>query len=137
MIKTAEEFIRLRKSTIPEEYKRAATEEAPISVWIDIIDNYPEMRVWVARNKTIPEKVFFLLSKDNDPIVKSAIASKYPLSLALYESLSKDKEESVRVRLTYNKKLPLDILKYIMEDDPSEFVRVEAASNYKRRTQEI
>lgn len=39
MFTSAEEFVALRSSSIKSEYDRAATEEAPISVWRDVIKN--------------------------------------------------------------------------------------------------
>ena len=132
MIKTAEEFIRLRTSDIQEEYVRAGKDEAPITVWLELIEKYPHMRIWVARNKTIPIEVINILSKDEDSLVRDSIASKYPLSREIYLMLSKDKDESVRGRLIYNKKLPLDILKDLSERDPSEFVRNQATEKYQQ-----
>jgi hypothetical protein len=54
MINSPEEFIELRNSNIPAEYNRAKIEDASIDVWFDLIQSYPDMRVWVARNKIIP-----------------------------------------------------------------------------------
>ena len=54
MIYSAEEFVRLRDSTEKDEYDRASMDEAEVSVWLDVIDRYPEYRRWVAYNKTVP-----------------------------------------------------------------------------------
>ena len=54
MINSAEEFILLRNSETRDEYIRAASEDASDLVWIDIISRFPEMREWVAYNKTVP-----------------------------------------------------------------------------------
>ncbi|MFZ5273777.1 hypothetical protein [Enterobacter asburiae] len=133
MIESTEEFLKLRNSDIPSEYNRAANEEAPISVWLDLINEYPEMRVWVARNRTIPKKIVDILSKDPSPLVRDAICSKYPLDMELYVLFSKDMDEGVRSRLTYNKSTPLSILKEMSENDPSEFVKSQALNQYKKR----
>lgn len=53
MIYTAEEFVRLRESEIPEEYLRAAWDEVPLEVWIEVIENHPKMRFWVAQSKSL------------------------------------------------------------------------------------
>jgi hypothetical protein len=37
MIRTAEEFVLLRTSADPEEYRRAALDEAPAEVWHEVI----------------------------------------------------------------------------------------------------
>lgn len=132
MIKSAEEFIRLRTSTIPEEYGRAGREEAPYEVWIELIEKHPEMRRWVASNRTISIELQMLLAQDKDSHVRSSIASKYPLDRSLYEMLSKDKDAGVRGIVAYNKKIPLDILEKMMED-VEEHVRVNAKENYENR----
>ena len=53
MIKDADEFYRLRNSELPEEYNRAANESAELETWLDVIEKYPDMKVWVIHNKTI------------------------------------------------------------------------------------
>jgi hypothetical protein len=133
MIKNSAEFISLRSSEIPDEYNRAATEEAPLDVWMDIIENYPDMKVWVARNRSIPKEIIDVLSRDINPIVRDAISSKYPLDFDIYLLLSKDPDNGIRARLTYNKKIPTSILKEIAENDPDEFVRNEAGLRYEQR----
>ena len=45
MINSAEEFVRLRSSELPEEYWRAAHEEVPDAVWLDVIARFPDMRL--------------------------------------------------------------------------------------------
>lgn len=44
MIESAEEFVRLRRSPLSDDYRRAAHEEAPIQVWVDVLARFPEMR---------------------------------------------------------------------------------------------
>ena len=123
MIKTASEFIALRTSTIPEEYQRAGREEAPFEVWMELIENHPEMRFWVACNKTVISKELqTILAKDEDWRVRSQIASKYPLDRGLYEMLSVDKHEAVRNTIVHNKRVPLDILEKIIREDTDEYV---------------
>jgi hypothetical protein len=76
MIESAEEFVRLRTSEDPPEYRRAAHEEAPESVWFEVIDQFPDMRFWVAQNKTVPLAVLELLRHDTDPKVRSMVRAK-------------------------------------------------------------
>jgi len=135
MITTAEEFIRLRRSEIPNEYKRAGCEEAPYEVWMEIIENHPKMRIWVARNRTITTELQTILAKDKDFLVRYAIASKYPIDRSLYEILSKDQEESVRLRIITNKKTPLDILKTMANEDREEFIKEKAIAKYRERVE--
>lgn len=62
MITTAAEFVRLRESEFLEEYTCAAHDEADLTVWLDLIEHYTEMRQWVAHNKTVPLCVSDILS---------------------------------------------------------------------------
>ncbi len=61
MIESPEEFVRLRTSKDPDQYRRAAHETAPPEVWLAIIEKFPEMRQWVAHNKTILADIYFAL----------------------------------------------------------------------------
>lgn len=133
MIKTSAEFILLRNSDIPEEYNRAGIEEAPLTVWMDLIENHHDMKVWVARNRMIPKEIIHILSKDSDPIVRHAISMKYPLDIEIYSQLAKDSDEGIRAQLANNKRLPVFLLKQLAYDDPSEFVRKKALSKYRER----
>jgi hypothetical protein len=122
MITTAQEFCRLRESTIPEEYWRAAHEEASVEVWREIIAVRPDMRTWVAHNKTIPLEILEELSFDSDVAVRCEVAGKRKISEAIAVRLAKDPDEGVRIQLIYNQKLPAAAL-IVLRDDPSEFVR--------------
>lgn len=76
MIETPEEFVRLRTSDDPDEYRRAAHEEAATATWLDVIERYPDMRVWVAQNKTVPLEVLEVLRHDADEWVRSMVRCK-------------------------------------------------------------
>lgn len=54
MIASAEEFVELRRSERQEEYSRVAQDSAPREVWLEVIQRFPDMRFWVAQNKTVP-----------------------------------------------------------------------------------
>ena len=103
MIYSAEEFVRLRDSTEKDEYDRASMDEAEVSVWLDVIDRYPEYRRWVAYNKTIPLDVLGMLCKF-DADVRRFVAVKRKLPAALCERLSRDSSSVVRVAIAANKK---------------------------------
>jgi chromatin segregation and condensation protein Rec8/ScpA/Scc1 (kleisin family) len=115
MIESAEEFARLRLSSTKEEYDRAAHEEAPVEVWIDVIENYPELRQWVAHNKTIPLEILECLVK-NHPEVNSFVADKRKLSPELFDILSRDENYLVRERIAINAKTPIHILERLSKD---------------------
>jgi len=126
MIETAEQFVHLRASDDPQNYRRAAHEEATEEVWLDVIQRYPAMREWVAHNKTVSLKILRVLAKDVDPRVRFAVAAKRELDGELFVALSEDDDDSVRHRLACNARCPLDILKRLSEDKV-EFVAMEAS----------
>jgi hypothetical protein len=122
MISNPDEFVRLRTSTLPEEYMRAVEEEATIETWLTTIDKFPDMKKWVAMNKTIQLEILKILAQDSDSEVRSVVAEKRKLDRALFEELSRDIDEVVRKRVAYNKKVPSDILERL-KNDSSQLVR--------------
>ncbi len=76
MIESADEFARLRTSADPAEYRRAAHDEATEETWRDVIVRFPEMRFWVAQNKTVPLSILEDLRKDSDGRVRSIVRAK-------------------------------------------------------------
>jgi hypothetical protein len=116
MIKSASEFLELRISNDPACYLRAATEPAAIEIWREVIAERPDMKVWVARNKTVPIEILRQLASDEDPAVRSAVATKNKLPNDLTMYLANDVDESVRERLVYNKSLPSDVIKLLAKD---------------------
>jgi hypothetical protein len=125
MITTAEEFVSLRRSEHQQDYLRAATDVSSNEVWFDVIERYPDMRIWVAHNKTIPLEVLEVLARDPDAEVRLAVAMKNKLSGELFWLLANDTEEGVRQRIACNKKTPVEILKH-MANDPAELVSAPA-----------
>lgn len=109
MISSAEEFIKLRESLVSEEYHRAAHDEASELVWLDVIKKFPEMKNWVAHNKTVPLSILEVLAKDQDADVRESVARKRKLSRDLFILLSQDTESSVLYTLAGNPKIPHDI----------------------------
>jgi hypothetical protein len=132
VISSAEEFARLRQSDVPAEYQRAGTEEAPLEVWLAVVSQFPELREWVAHNKTVPLSVLELLSKDPDPKVRSTVASKRKLSPQLQEVLAQDVEPSVRERLACNAKCTAEVLQ-LLSTDTEAHVRAAACKRLSER----
>jgi hypothetical protein len=116
MINTAEEFVRLRTSDDPEEYLRAASEHAELAVWLDIIDRFPEMRAWVAHNKTVPIEILRILARDADPAVRTVVAMKNKLPEDLFSLFASDADDGVRQRISYNKHTPQRVLEKLARD---------------------
>lgn len=121
-IRDAAEFIRLRESSDPDEYRRAALEEASLEVWLEIVNNHPEMRFWVAQNKTVPGQVLRILASDDDARVRSMTASKRSLALDLLNQLAEDQDDGVRAAVARNRSTPRETLERLRED-PWEDVR--------------
>ncbi|WP_432937671.1 hypothetical protein ACQPXM_25580 [Kribbella sp. CA-253562] len=125
-IRTAEEFIGLRFSGDPREYRRAATESADVSVWMDIIRDYPEARVWVAHNKTVPMEVLAILAHDTNDEVRFAVAMKRRLSSELLDLLARDSKDSVRFQVAKHRNTSASTL-LALTDDPWQAVAELAA----------
>jgi len=123
MIKSAEEFVRLRDSEEKAEYDRSALEEAPVSVWRDVIFRYPSYRKWVAHNKTIPLEILEELCR-YEADVKIFVAMKRQLSNDLFVRLAADPSAVVRQQVAANKKVPLDLLKNLSLDLDEDVARV-------------
>lgn len=123
MITSAHEFVALRDSDIKSEYDRAAQDSAPIEVWCDVIESYPEYRKWVAHNKTVPIEILEkLCGYDRD--VRVFVAMKRRLSSDLFLRLSNDSEAVVRQQIAANAKTPPDILRTLAMDEDEDVAKV-------------
>ena len=132
MISTAEEFYRLRTSDNPQEYNRAATEEAPLEVWQHVIKQYPEMKKWVAHNKTVPIEILETLSRDPDVEIRSMVAMKRKLTEEMQMRLAEDETYSVRNLLVHNGKATEKVLRKLAEDK-EEAIRNRARERLKNK----
>jgi hypothetical protein len=130
MLHSAEEFVRLRTSDDPEEYGRAASEEAPLTVWLDVVERFPEMREWVAHNKTVPHEVLEILARDRAKGVRAVVASKRKLRPELQAVLAKDRDASVRHRLACNANC-IAAVRLSLASDVEPFVREAAAARLR------
>jgi hypothetical protein len=130
MIQNAEEFVRLRQSTDPQDYRRAAHEEASEVVWQDVIDRFPDMRKWVAQNKSVPLSILTKLASDDDADVRGWVAQRRKLSFALFYQLARDADAKVRHIICHNAQTPEETLARLAEDsDP--FVKDAARKRLK------
>ena len=134
MISSASEFKRLRESSDPSEYLQAAMDEAPIEVWEEIVETMAEMRFWVAQNKTVPVEILSRLACCDDPHVRRMVARKRKITEPIAILLARDADETVRVGLAYNAKLP-DSVRDILRGDLSLLVRdaLEISEERRRR----
>lgn len=124
MINSAEDFKQLRESKIQDEYHRAATEEAPIEIWNDVLTKYPDLAFWVAQNKTIPLEVLYILADNENADVRCMVARKRKIDDILFEKLKEDINESVRHALMCNTNLSID-KKQLIKTSDSEWLEKE------------
>jgi hypothetical protein len=135
MIRSAEEFIALRTSDLKSEYDRAAMEEAPIAVWREIIIKHPNFRRWVSHNKTVPLEILEELCI-YDSTIRQSVARKRKLSPAMFEMLSRDVSDVVRVAIAANRKTPIAILERLLTDPDEDVVSVARLNLDDRRVSE-
>lgn len=117
MIKSADEFKRLRLSEIQSEYDQAARDNASIEVWLDVIQKFPDLKEWVIHNKTIQIEILELLAKDFNPKVRACVANKRKINDLIFNLLKSDVSEDVRSSLLHNTKLSADKKSLIKTDD--------------------
>ncbi len=127
MIQSPEEFVRLRTSTLPDEYSRAANDEAPLEVWNAILGSHPEMHEWVAHNKTIPVELIERLARSSSARVRSTIARKGRTPPDILAMLARDRDDTVRMAVARHPKAPDDVLR-LLESDPWDAIRQVVAS---------
>ena len=121
MILSPEEFVALRASEDPDEYRRSSIEHADIGVWLQVIDRFPDFRKWVAHNKTIPEEVIRILATDPNEEVRWTIAMKRGIPADVLANLSGDNDETIRNRIARHPRVSRAIL-LRLSDDPSAVV---------------
>lgn len=109
----------LRTSEDPELYRRAAEEEAPLDVWMAVIQEHPEMRTWVAHNRTVPIAILEVLARDRDAAVRWVVASKGRITPELLLLLAGDPDETVRIRVARNKRATSEVLHRLAHDESS------------------
>ena len=117
MINSAEEFKELRTSEDAEDQRRSATEFAEYSVWVDVIQKFPELKEWVAHNKTIQVEILESLALDPDSDVRCVVARKRKITDKIFDLLKDDDDESVRHALLCNTKLNIEKKLKIKVDD--------------------
>lgn len=117
MINSADEFKRLRESEIQEEYHRAATDEASIKVWNEVLKKYPDLAFWVVQNKTIPLEILYTLTDNENVDVRCMVARKRKIDDIIFDKLKADIDESVRHALICNTKLSIEKKQQINTSD--------------------
>lgn len=124
MIESSSEFVRLRYSENLEDCRKASWGEASIDTWMEVIDHYPELRVAVAHNKTIPEVVVRKLFAEHYEAVKSTLARKRRLPKDLMQALAMDSDEGVRMSIARHPKVTMKALAVLRNDSWEEIRNV-------------
>ncbi len=124
IFQTAEQFVRARSSSDPEEQRRASWGEADVEVWMDVVRRYPDYRVWVAHNKTVPLSVISVLASDPDPRVRDMVSCKRKLTADLLEKMSWDPHDSVRLNVARHRKTSMGTLRRLSQDSWEEVRRL-------------
>lgn len=122
MIKSAEEFKKLRESESEEEYFRAANDASSVEVWMKILLKFPDLAFWVAHNKTIPLEILYILAEHEDEDIREIVARKRKIDLRIFEILRNDLSQSVRYALLCNTKLANN-LKCLVNTEDSDWLK--------------
>lgn len=122
MIASAEEFIRLRTSDLKEEQDRASRDMADTSIWMEVITKFPNYKVWVVHNKSIPIDILEILAQDRDAEVRAAVARKRKINDKIFSWLAVDTDENVKYALICNTKLPKN-KKMLIDTKQSEWLK--------------
>jgi hypothetical protein len=130
MLRSAEEFVRLRTSDDLAEQRRAASEKASLDIWRDVLKRFPDLKEWVAHNKTVPHEILEELAADPAAGVRCVVASKRKLRPELQSILAADPDASVRHRVACNAKCVTSVLRRLAEDNEG-FVREAASERLK------
>ena len=101
---------------IESAYYRAVHDAAPLEIWLEVMKNYPDMKFWVAHNKTVPVEILKILATDDDVRVRAMVAQKRKLPERLQLKLAKDPDYSVRQSLVYNAKITKKTLDMLLQD---------------------
>ena len=90
--------------------------EATGELWTRVITQRPELRIVVARNRTIPRSVVERLAADKDASVRDAIARRRATPWQVLERLAKDADSGVRLAVAYNTSAPRRVLEILSRD---------------------
>lgn len=110
MISSAAGWISMRTSEDLELQRKSAWEAAPMEVWEEIVEFHPDMRFWVAQNKTVALEILARLATDEDARVRSMVASKRRLTPDILEQLAEDSDGAVRMDVAPHRRTPAEVL---------------------------
>jgi len=123
MIRSAEEFVAIVDSGDEADARRASQDEAPLDVWLRVIELHPDLRFQVAQNKTVPAEVLERLAEDPDARVRGMVARKRKASAEILAKLAVDSDSGVRLAVAYNPSTPREVLELQRNDLWEEIAR--------------
>ena len=115
-IGSADEFRQLLEASPLDLARVVSARAVSPEVWWDVLTLYPELAVWVAANRTIPQELVTHLSSHHRIQVRVAIASSQSISDDMIEQLAHDKSDLVRMRVACNARAPREVLAHLVAD---------------------
>ncbi len=115
-IESAEAFVRLRLSEVPQESTRAAYAWAEDAVWHDVLDRFPEMARWVIHNKPVPHTILDRLIERGDADIRGRVCSKRKLTPNQMARLAQDVDPTVRQSIAEHPKIAEELLERLQKD---------------------
>lgn len=131
MIDNANEWIRLRSSDDSDDNYRAATETVPLAVWMQIHSKAPDLRAFIAYNRTSPPEMLAILARDENWLVRHAVAERQDAPTSALRELADDVDERVRVLVAGHPSTQRDVLQYLSRVDSADAVRVKASARLR------
>jgi len=115
-IATADEFVALLDMRPLSPSLISAVQAASAAVWWDVLERFPDLAVWVAANRTIPNEIIAQLALHPRIQVRVAIASHPQLPDAIMMQLAHDKSDLVRMRIACNARASRGVLSLLTAD---------------------
>jgi hypothetical protein len=131
VIDNAREWIRLRSSDDSDDNHRAATETVPLAVWMQIHSKAPDLRAFIAYNRTSPPEMLAILARDENRLVRHAVAERHDAPVSALRELADDVDERVRVLVAGHPSTQRDVLQYLSRVDAADAVRVKASARLR------
>jgi len=115
-IATAAEFLALMDARPLSPSLISGVQATSAAVWWEVLERFPDLAVWVAANRTIPNEIVAHLALHPRIQVRVAIASHPKLPDAIMMQLAHDKSDLVRMRVACNVRAPRGVLSLLVAD---------------------
>ncbi|QWT19809.1 hypothetical protein KPL74_18940 [Bacillus sp. NP157] len=123
MLRSGQEFVALIMSSSKADRVRALSSEAPASVWMKVIHEFPGLIRFVAFNRSLPDEVLIELAESASAEVREAVANRSRLPEQVQRRLARDACSRVRLALVRKSMLSDDLLADLARDTDSEIAR--------------